>query len=197
MIVVSRQWNNDRDEIFQANPVRNLLEILEIFLIGCMLWVARDNSKMLKIKELNRFMSNSCKKIKSDEAESSSYFEQYWRHCSALRNWFVAYGVGGAVLLLTDRAQIFQQIKLGTKQFIVIAFAIGIIVQILLAFTNKIIHWYIYLGKEDPDFALKRRYKASAYLAECFGIDIIADLISFFAFGVATIKLLTRHFITS
>jgi hypothetical protein len=128
-------------------------------------------------------MPNPSKIKKSD---SDSFFEQYWRHCSSLRNWFVAYGVGGSVLLLTDKARIFDQMRYEEKRCIIFSFAVGIIAQIVLAFINKVIHWYVYCGREDAEFAKTWRYEVSVCLSECFWIDITADIISFLAFGIAT-----------
>ena len=66
-------------------------------------------------------------------SEAKAYFEQYWRYCSALRNWFVAYGIGGCVLFISDKAKIFQDLSAFTKAIVVIAFLFGVVAQILLA----------------------------------------------------------------
>lgn len=126
---------------------------------------------------------------KPERSGNKIYFEQYWRYCSSLRNWFVAYGIGGCVLFLSDKARMFGQVSPKSKVVILIAFIIGVVSQIVLAFINKIIHWYIYWGSEDEEFAKTWRYKVSGYLSECFWIDILADVITFFAFGVATVML--------
>jgi len=122
-------------------------------------------------------------------SDNKMYFEQYWRYCSSLRNWFVAYGIAGSILLLTDKSKIFEQIGSKEKTLILIFFVVGVVSQIMLAFINKVIHWYIYWGSEDEEFTNTRICKASYYLSECFWIDILADVITFLAFGIATVTL--------
>lgn len=58
-----------------------------------------------------------------------------------------------------------------------------------MAFINKVIHWYIYCGSENEEFTNTRLYKVSDYLSERFWIDILADVITFFAFGISTVML--------
>ncbi len=125
---------------------------------------------------------------------ATGYFEQYWRYCSSLRNWFVAYGIGGCVLFVSDKAELFQQMKLERKRIVVIAFLVGVIAQVLLAGLNKCIHWYIYWGKEQKSFCRTWQYKASDWISTQFWIDIVADLITFGAFGWATVNVIMAFF---
>lgn len=71
-----------------------------------------------------------------------------------------------------------------------ISFIIGVAVQVILAFINKWIHWCIYWDEDDEDFRRGRCYKFSKSLSSCFLIDLVIDLITFVAFGVATVTLL-------
>lgn len=80
---------------------------------------------------------------KTESLNTQDYFERYWRYCSSLRNWFVAYGIGGCVLFISDNAQIFQKLSINTKVTVVISFIIGVAAQLILAFINKWIHWCI------------------------------------------------------
>jgi len=63
--------------------------------------------------------------------------------------------------------------------------------QILLTGLNKWIHWCIYWGNEDEDFSKSNWHKVSEKLSSCFFIDLVIDLVTFFAFGVATVTLIT------
>lgn len=128
-------------------------------------------------------------KEKSENSSAKDYFEQYWRYCSSLRNWFVAYGIGGCVLFISDKAQIFQKLSINVKATVVISFIIGVAAQVILAFLNKWIHWCIYRGEDDEDFSKGRWCKYAESLSSCFLIDLVIDLITFFAFGVATVAL--------
>ena len=96
--------------------------------------------------------------------------------------------------MLTDKATIFEQIGKKEKSLVLIFFVVGVVSQIVLAFINKVIHWYIYWGSEDEEFVKKLRYKVSDYLSECFWIDVVTDLITFASFGLATILVIIALF---
>jgi len=132
--------------------------------------------------------------MKQESLDAKGYFEQYWRYCSSLRNWFVAYGIGGCILFVSDKAELFQQITLERKRFVVITFLVGVIAQVFLAGLNKWIHWYIYWGKEDEGFRQTWRYKASDWISTQFWIDIVVDLITFGSFGAATVTMIMAFF---
>ena len=121
--------------------------------------------------------------------ETEGYFEQYWRHASALRNWFIAYGIGGAILFVS-KADVFTEFPARTKQIIIIAFLSGVGVQSLLAFWNKVVHWYIYYGEDKQSYQSTNAYKFWNRVSECFQIDILIDIITFCSFAFATCKLI-------
>lgn len=127
-----------------------------------------------------------------ESLDAKDYFEQYWRYCSSLRNWFVAYGIGGCILFLSDKAKVFQGLTNTKRTIIVIFFLVGVIAQIVLAFFNKWIHWYIYWGKEKIEFQETKRYKVANYLSSIFEIDVAVDMITFATFVVATIVLIAE-----
>ncbi len=130
------------------------------------------------------------KRQKSSEAEE--YFDIYWRYCSSLRNWFVAFGIGGCILFVSDKAKMFQDVSKPIKILIVGSFIAGVALQILLSLINKWTHWYVYHGKEEEekrgkkDFQETRRYKFAYRLSNFFGIDVFVDLFTIIAFAIAT-----------
>jgi hypothetical protein len=71
--------------------------------------------------------------MKQESLDTKGYFEQYWRCCSSLRNGFVAYGIGGCILFVSDKAELFQEMTLKQKGIVVIAFLVGVIDQVVLA----------------------------------------------------------------
>ncbi len=125
-----------------------------------------------------------------EKKQTEGYFEQYWRYASALRNWFVAYGIGGAILFIS-KADLFAKFSPGTKKIIVIAFLLGVLVQVLLAFWNKMGHWFIYRGGDDPSYRSRKIYKFWDKATEWFWIDMSVDIVTFFSFLFATYKLIT------
>jgi hypothetical protein len=56
-------------------------------------------------------MNESKEKSKQNGFDVKEYFEVYWSHCSALRNWFVVFGVGGCILFVSDKAAFFQRVE--------------------------------------------------------------------------------------
>ncbi|MHC4173501.1 MAG: hypothetical protein ACYST5_11240, partial [Planctomycetota bacterium] len=113
--------------------------------------------------------------------DSKAFFEQYWKHASALRNWFVVYGVGGIAMIFT-KPELFNQIENKIKLRIAIFFLVAVFAQILLALLNKWIHWYIYAGAVDEEFRCTKRYEKAASLSERAWIDGVADLTSIVSF---------------
>jgi len=117
---------------------------------------------------------------------AKEYFEVYWNYCSALRNWFVVFGVGGCILFVSDKAVIFKECNKPIKIAIVISFISGVVLQILLAMLNKWIHWYIYWGEENQDFQESLIYQIAECVSTWFWIDVLIDLLTIIAFGIAT-----------
>ena len=113
-------------------------------------------------------------KIAREEVEG--YFEQYWKHSSVLRNWFVAYGIGALVLVVYNNGTFFKDPQ--KRIVFLVSIVIGISLQILLTFVNKVIHWFLYYGKNMAIFQKTRRYKWSYSISECFLVDIIVDVLT-------------------
>jgi len=133
------------------------------------------------IKEGNK------KKSRKESLGTKDYFEQYWRYCSALRNWFVIYGIGGCILFITDKAKIFQDIPFIFKSLVILLLFGGVAVQIILAFINKCIHWCVYWGDESESFGKSWLYRMAKRVSSWFWIDVAIDLITFAAFVYATL----------
>ena len=107
--------------------------------------------------------------------KAAEYFDQYWKHASVLRNWFVAYGVGSLAVIITHK-EIFN--KNNNLKIFIFLICVGVLSQIILTLINKIIHWCIYLGEEDPGVKDRFWYKASARISSCFWIDVIVDFLT-------------------
>ena len=130
-------------------------------------------------------MDNSNSNEKSHQLkETNMYFEQYWKHADALRNWFVVYGIGGIALLLTESAYM-DKLKNETRHNVIMVFFIAVFMQVLLACINKWIHWYIYTCDQfDNNEDTTKESKVSFSLI--VAINMIADLISLLSFLCAT-----------
>lgn len=117
--------------------------------------------------------------------ESRGYFDQYWKHASVLRNWFVAYGIGALALVIHNNGLFFKDTE--SKKLFVTFIVLGISLQIILTFINKIIHWFIYYGKNSAEFQKTKKYKMSDKISRCFGIDIAADILTILLYASAII----------
>lgn len=112
------------------------------------------------------------------------YFDQYWRHASVLRNWFVAYGIGALTLVVS---QIDFWKAFVNKEIFIGCIFIGIFLQVSLTFLNKVVHWFVYQGSNQKAFQTKKRYKWSIKIMEFFWIDILFDLLTVVSYGIACI----------
>ena len=115
--------------------------------------------------------------------EVKGYFEQYWKHASVLRNWFVAYGIGALALVIHNNGTFFKNTE--NKKLFVTFIVFGISLQIILTFINKVIHWFVYYGKNLAIFQKTKRYKISDKISRCFGIDIVADILTILLYACA------------
>ena len=122
--------------------------------------------------------------------EETDFHESYTEYAKTLRAWLVAYGVGGPVLFLTQPG-IADRIKDSSQgALIVYLFLTGVASQVLIALVNKWVNWYFY-SKANPNSKRNATiYKALDRLSESFWIDILADLVSLGAVGLATAKVL-------
>ena len=125
----------------------------------------------------------------SESFGAKEYFEQYWRYCTAVRNWLVAFGIGCCVLLISEKDGIFREVSIQKKIDIIFWLIVGVIIQILLALLNKYIHWCVYWGMEDKNFRKSWWHKTAWKVSSCFWIDVLIDLSTIIVFTVAVCKM--------
>ena len=131
-------------------------------------------------------MSSEPKQHDSDE--ESNLFDDYDEFAKVLRTWFVAYGIGGPVLLLTNEAVRSKIATSGFARCIALAFLIGVGLQVLLALVNKTALWLCYKAAREPNLRKSRAYRAAEWFAYEFWIDFLVDLTSFVLFAWATYR---------
>ena len=123
-------------------------------------------------------ISPSAAELAEAAKDRDEYFTQYWHYATNLRNWFIAYGVGG-ILLLTRADAVFNaqphaaQVEPGLRVVAIALFIFGLATQVLLTLVNKIGHYYAY--QKHVVAAEGRRHRLGVWLCECFWIDLVLD----------------------
>lgn len=129
------------------------------------------------------------------ENPSSGYFEAYEEYSRTLRTWFVAYGIGAPVFLLSNERLWIRLSDSRSALFSCGLFLLGVIVQTGLASLNKCAMWALYYGEENPTFQLRRRYKLADWFSEQFWFDFLCDSLTALFLGLATLIIAREIFI--
>jgi hypothetical protein len=113
-------------------------------------------------------------------------YESYFEYNRILRTWFVAFGVGGPALFL-----MYEKIALRLKEAnllkdVVEYFFVGVALQILGAFLNKIANWYLHMSTVNKDFDKTIRFKIGNWYVDQIWPDMIFDIGTMVVFGYAT-----------
>jgi hypothetical protein len=126
------------------------------------------------------------KQNRSTSDEQDNLFADYDEFAKVLRTWFVAYGIGGPVLLLTNDKVREKIAASGWSRCIASAFLFGVGLQILLAIFNKSALWFCYLATRHPERSDRLIYRIANWFAYDFWIDFLIDIMSLAALGWAT-----------
>jgi hypothetical protein len=114
----------------------------------------------------------------------------YAEFAKTLRTWFVAYGIGAPVLILSQEKLANRVTASGAGKFLATLFLLGVGVQVLEAMLFKVAMWYLYLAQMKPALRTSRPFKASEYLSEAMWLELLLDGATILLFGWATTKLL-------
>ena len=127
------------------------------------------------------------------EQEATDYHSAYSEGAKMLRAWFIAYGVGGPVLFLTQEGISLKILESGRAAFVVYLFLAGVSFQVVIALINKWVNWFLYAyadPSEKKSWIQKTFYEVADVISEQFWLDILADVGSILTFGWATLKVL-------
>lgn len=119
-------------------------------------------------------------------SQATEYLEAYAEYSKVLRTWFVAYGIGAPVLLLTNDVLSKALRASGCARFVAGSFLAGVLLQVVVASFNKASMWALYYGETQPSFKVSRWYRAGYWFSEAFWIDLTVDLLTMMLFGLAT-----------
>jgi hypothetical protein len=124
------------------------------------------------------------------EREESGFYEAYVGFARTLRVWFIAYGIGGPTVFLTNEAAGTRLFASGQGGVVAYAFLGGVAVQIALALLYKTAMWYLYIGAFNLKTKASGLYKASDWLSESYWVELVGDLLTLTLFGGATLRVL-------
>src|SRR6476620_4276104 len=86
----------------------------------------------------------------SNTESKSEFYPPYAEFSKTLRTWFVAYGIGGSVVLMTNENVWKQLINSECSSHIGYLFLIGGSLQVISAFANKHAMWHLYICEIAP-----------------------------------------------
>jgi hypothetical protein len=129
-------------------------------------------------------MTRSTSPIRPDL--KADYKEAYRYHASTLRNWYVAFGIGAPVLLLSNEYLWKKILASCHLDMICLTFSLGVAVQILLALFDKYASWINYYKSANGNLALNEHLEtvADCWMEDNF-ISIILDIGSLILFEFA------------
>lgn len=142
-------------------------------------------------------------------SSSDGHYKVYEEHMKTLRAWFVAYGVGGPVLFITQQDFAATLVDSGWSQLIGVLFLVGVLLQALVALFNKWVNWGLYYFDEDDadtssvvdtvetssdavdtEMQSQRLRRLCESYSSKVWVDILADLATLVLFAIATVLVL-------
>jgi len=127
--------------------------------------------------------------------DSKGHFEEYANYSKSLRYWFLVFGIGAIVLLVTNK-DLFSHMKHSATIGLVVCLFLGVILQILLTLLNKYVQWNLYEHTldHDPDEDKAVEDTLACKIANMIWIDLIIDCLTILFFSVAVIWFLFSFF---
>ena len=116
------------------------------------------------------------------------YGEAFDRYEKMLRTWFVAYGIGGPVIFMTQDTLRKALVAAPNGRTIGILFLAGLLAQVVESFLYKICMWHLYRHEAAKDDKCRCMYKFSKCVEDNYFIDIFFDLFTIVLFTIATFK---------
>ena len=133
-------------------------------------------------------MNTSCQE--NDYHKEDVYGEAFDRYEKMLRTWFVAYGIGGPILFMTQETLRKALVAAPNGRCIGKLFLAGLAVQVLESFLYKMCMWHLYYHEAEKDNRCRPLYVVSKWVERNCWIDIILDLSTIILFTIATVMVL-------
>ena len=84
-------------------------------------------------------------------SNGDGYFKVYEEHMKTVRAWFVAYGIGGPVLFITQKEFATILVGSGSAKLVAVLFLLGVFLQVFVAVLNKWVNWGLYYYNAYPN----------------------------------------------
>jgi hypothetical protein len=120
--------------------------------------------------------------------KANEFYAVYEEYSKTLRTWFVAYGIGGPLLFLSNEKLWVKITNSGEARIIGICFLAGVAAQVILSCLNKTLMWALYYGEVNPPSKRHKRYKIADWLSEQMWIDFAVDVFTLVVLAIATTK---------
>jgi len=127
---------------------------------------------------------------KAARRPESGHHEAYASFSRTLRAWFVAYGIGGPVLILNQSKLYDALLTSGRLPVVAGCFLGGVSLQLLATIIYKAAMWYLYRGEYIEALQSHWLYRASDWLAEAMCVELVIDLATAALFAAATLATL-------
>ena len=132
-------------------------------------------------------MNTTCQE--KDYHKEDVYGEAFDRYEKSLRTWFVAYGIGGPVLFMTQASLWKKLVADPHGKCIGILFLIGLALQVLESGFYKMCMWHLYYHEAENNnrsWLCRKLYAFSEWVERNCLIDTIFDSLTFLSFAIAT-----------
>jgi hypothetical protein len=122
----------------------------------------------------------------AENSTQKAYYASYADFSKILRTWFVAYGIGGPIVLLSNNVAWGWLVKSGKIFTVGLLFLIGGALQVSGALLNKHAMWCLYVGESDVKRQSMRNYRFWYKYSELGSVDVLLDLATIILLGCAT-----------
>ena len=144
------------------------------------------------VQSPQRVLKRSIKrKAASKVDDASDSFGAYLEYNKVLRTWFVAFGIGGPVLILGERESGEESGRRRNSPLLGVNVPARCWCQVVSALINKIANWYVHAAYSGTVIRGSRKHRSAEWLMKQFWIDVVLDVTSIALFGYAAWLLLT------
>ena len=126
-----------------------------------------------------------------DDIDAAGSFVAYADYNKVLRTWFVAFGIAGPALFLTNKTVADRLAEVHSLRLVAMLFLVGVGLQVGGAFINKVANFYVHAKYNQLNVTVTPVHAIAEWVAGQFWIDIAFDVATIGGFGYAAWLMLT------